>query len=179
METAIAQRTAFQSLMNDYAVYNAWANRQLVDWLRTKSGEKMEAEVPSSFPTIKKTLLHIYKTQLFFLDVIKKQQRSYDEDAVSFYEDDPVMHVPQLFDSIVEQSDELAFFLQNLKEDGFLEKVITTTPWFASEQPRYELIQHCINHSTYHRGQIVTIGRNLGITDAPMTDFNFYLLRAK
>jgi len=36
-----------------------------------------------------------------------------------------------------------------------------------------------MSHSTYHRGQIITIGRNLGMTDAPMTDFNFYLLTAK
>ncbi|MFB6801427.1 DinB family protein [Peribacillus butanolivorans] len=31
-----------------------------------------------------------------------------------------------------------------------------------------------MNHSTYHRGQIITIGRNVGLTDAPMTDFNIY-----
>jgi len=179
METALAPHTAFQNLLTDYAVYNAWANRQLVDWLGTKPVERMEEEVPSSFPTIKKTLLHIYKTQLFFLDVIKKQQKSYDEDAASFYEEDPVMTVPQLFDHIVGQSEALASFVQILNEDGLLEKVRTTTPWFASDQPRYELIQHCMNHSTYHRGQIITVGRNLGMTDAPMTDFNFYLLRAK
>jgi uncharacterized damage-inducible protein DinB len=38
---------------------------------------------------------------------------------------------------------------------------------------------HCMNHSTYHRGQIVTMGRNLGFTDAPMTDYNFYNVMAK
>ncbi len=179
METATEKRTAFQTLLNDYATYNAWVNEQLIDWLKTKPVEKMEEEVSSSFPTIKKTLLHIYKTQLFFLDVLKKQQRSYDEDAASFYEDEPEMNMAQVFDSIETQSIELDSFVQSLNEDGLLEKVKTTTPWFASDQPRHELIQHCMNHGTYHRGQIVTIGRNLGITDAPMTDFNFYLLRAK
>jgi uncharacterized damage-inducible protein DinB len=36
-----------------------------------------------------------------------------------------------------------------------------------------------MNHSTYHRGQIITIGRNLGFTDAPMTDYNFYNIHGK
>jgi len=31
-----------------------------------------------------------------------------------------------------------------------------------------------LTHSTYHCGQVVSIGWNLGYTDAPMTDYNFY-----
>ncbi len=42
-------------------------------------------------------------------------------------------------------------------------------------RPRYEIIHHGLNHSTYHRGQIVTIARNLGITDPLPTDFMQYL----
>lgn len=40
--------------------------------------------------------------------------------------------------------------------------------------PRFEFILQIVNHSTYHRGQIITIGRNVGLIDAPMTDFNVY-----
>jgi len=44
-------------------------------------------------------------------------------------------------------------------------------------QLKYQLLlmpQHCINHGTYHRGQIITIARNIGITDPPTTDYNYY-----
>jgi uncharacterized damage-inducible protein DinB len=37
------------------------------------------------------------------------------------------------------------------------------------------MIHHCMNHSTYHRGQIVTIARNLELTDPPSTDFMRYV----
>lgn len=47
-------------------------------------------------------------------------------------------------------------------------------PSEKGEKPRYEFLHHCLNHSTYHRGQVVTIGRNVSLCDAPMTDFNYY-----
>ena len=33
------------------------------------------------------------------------------------------------------------------------------------------IILHVMNHGTYHRGQLVTMGRELGISDPPKTDF--------
>ncbi|WP_373548868.1 DinB family protein [Haliscomenobacter sp.] len=34
-----------------------------------------------------------------------------------------------------------------------------------------------VNHSTYHRGQVVNYLRQLGVTDLESTDmFNFYLI---
>lgn len=48
------------------------------------------------------------------------------------------------------------------------------SPWFQCNLPKYDYLMQVINHGTYHRGQIVTIGRNIGITDATNTDYNFY-----
>lgn len=35
----------------------------------------------------------------------------------------------------------------------------------------WQIILHCMNHSTYHRGQLVTMLRNLGVEDLPATDY--------
>ena len=43
------------SLLKDYAIFNHWANTELVNWLRRKPLELMEQEVASSFPNIKTT----------------------------------------------------------------------------------------------------------------------------
>nr|MBP9197798.1 hypothetical protein [Saprospiraceae bacterium] len=39
----------------------------------------------------------------------------------------------------------------------------------------FNIIHHVMNHSTYHRGQLVTMGRELGISDPPKTDFMAFI----
>lgn len=41
----------------------------------------------------------------------------------------------------------------------------------SMKQPLYRVIHHVFNHSTYHRGQLVTMMRMLGETKIPPTDF--------
>jgi uncharacterized damage-inducible protein DinB len=180
MELLQTQRkSAFQSLLIDFANYNYWANKQLVDWLTTKPEELMDTEVPSSFSSIRKTLLHIKDTQAYWLDKILQQQDDDEEEVDSQELSDTNCGICQVFDSIIDQSGVMASIIETYDDSALQEEVCVVSPWFESVQPRFELIQHCMNHSTYHRGQIITISRNLGFTDAPMTDFNFYLLQIK
>ena len=41
--------------------------------------------------------------------------------------------------------------------------------------PQFYFIQHCMNYRIYHRGQIITIARNVGLADPPMTDLTAFL----
>jgi uncharacterized damage-inducible protein DinB len=36
--------------------------------------------------------------------------------------------------------------------------------------PFSTIVMHCMNHSTYHRGQLVTMYRQLGLKEIPSTD---------
>lgn len=158
------------SLVKDYAAYNLWANKTLVDWLRTKPAELMEQEVPSSFPSLKQTILHIWDTQRFWLSVLQKTlaPKGFQEGYDGTTED--------ILDGIVEQSEVFADYVASLTEAGLQENCYFGTPWIDGTCPRFEFIHHTMNHSTYHRGQVVTIGRNLGLIDPPMTDYAYYLL---
>ena len=40
----------------------------------------------------------------------------------------------------------------------------------AYSMPYYQMLAHVFNHSTYHRGQIVTMLRQVGFTDVGSTD---------
>ncbi|MFD1144720.1 DinB family protein [Larkinella insperata] len=159
------------SFVTDYASYNLWANQQLVDWLKTKPVALMEQTVPSSYPSLKQTLLHIWDTQRFWLSVLQQVPAPTSFIWVGFEGT-----VEDVFEGIVDQSVELADYLRSLTEAELQEDVVFASPWAQGIRSRLEFTHHCLNHSTYHRGQVVTIGRNLGLTDAPMTDYCFYFL---
>jgi uncharacterized damage-inducible protein DinB len=156
-------------LVKDYADFNLWANTKLVEWLKTKPPEKMEQEVPSSFPSLKKTLVHIWDTERFWLSVVKEEppKPSFRQKGFDGTNDD-------VFNGILSHSEEFAKYVNSLSEASLIKDCYLDTQWVKGTRPKFEYIHHCMNHSTYHRGQAVTIGRNVGLTDAPMTDYNFY-----
>lgn len=159
------------SLVRDYASYNEWANKTLVNWLKTKPAGVMDKFVPSSFPSLKETLVHIWDTQRFWLSVMQQVPP-----PPSFRQNGFHGSLEEVFSEIVKHSEDFTSYVNSLSEAQLAETVHLKTPWFEANRSRFEYIHHTMNHSTYHRGQVVTIGRHVGLTDAPMTDFNYYLL---
>lgn len=159
---------SLQHLMTNYTAYNAWANETMVNWLKTKPQEVFESEVPSSFSSILKTLNHIWAVEEFWHSVLAE-----DEIKSSRYMDQD-LYVDKVTHGIVQESQFLLDYVKTLSEADLLQEVQLDTPWVSGKMPRFEFLQHVLNHSTYHRGQVITIGRVLGLTDAPMTDYNFF-----
>jgi len=61
--------------------------------------------------------------------------------------------------------------------DTFFEQTIDfkDTTGTAYQMKAWEIIHHCMNHSTYHRGQLVTFFRQMGVGSPPSKDYIFYL----
>ncbi len=155
--------------MNNYAAFNLWANTTIADWLKMKPIAFLEQEVPSSFPCIAKTIVHISETEKFWLSILRhtplKPPPKWEKIQCGNLEALTVLE---------NQSAELSTYVRSLSETDLIEECMLDMPWMQGILPRYEYIQHCINHSTYHRGQIITIARNTGLTDPPTTDYNYY-----
>lgn len=162
------------SLVTDYVNANKWAIETIVEWLTTKPADLIEKEIASSFPGIRGTLVHIWDTERFWLSVITKQPAPPSFRFAGF---DGTL--AEVFEGIQATSRQLADYVNSLGEEELCENILLEMPWFTGNQTRYEYIQHCINHSSYHRGQLVTLGHHVGFHDAPMTDFSFYLIRIK
>jgi uncharacterized damage-inducible protein DinB len=162
------------SLLKDYAVYNLWANRTLIDWLKTKPSRLMEREIASSFPCIMATVVHIWDVQRSWLGHLKQQP------VKSFRMEGFSGTLAEAFEGILEHSAQFADYVNALDESQMAAGCRFSIPYVGEHTiPAFEIIHHTMNHSTYHRGQLVTIGRQLGLTDAPMTDYMFYLFRVK
>jgi len=159
-----------ESLLKDYASFNLWANIQFVNWLKTKPLELMVREIPSSYPTLRDTLIHIWGAEQIWLERLQLIP------PTTFLSERFNGTVEDVFEGILSQSEEFAKYVDALPDADFQEictfKLLNGT---EDSRARSKMIHHCLNHSTYHRGQMVTMARNFGLTDPPCTDYMKYV----
>jgi uncharacterized damage-inducible protein DinB len=158
---------SLQTSMINSVDYNIWVTEQLVDWLSNYSEELLQKECPSSFTSIAKTLKHISDTQLYWSSMIRETPTpQFDYVATS-------VDIKTEMENLVNEAKLLATYVKDNNE-AMRELYLIESEWFSSNFPKYEYLQHLIIHTTYHRGQIVTIGHNVGVQKAPMMDYNFW-----
>ena len=158
------------SLLKDYVEFNLWANSKIVAWLREKPVDLLYREVHSSFPSLEKTLLHICDGETVWLERLCNHKIS----------EFPSNHfkgaAEAVFSALLASSQKFRDFVVALETTDFSAPCtylqFNGAPYTT---PVGEIIQHCMNHGTFHRGQLVTMGRVLGFTDPPRTDFIHYL----
>lgn len=160
---------SIQKLVNNYIAYNTWANSKIADWLLTLDTAILYKQASSSFNSIDYTMQHILRVQRYWKSFVGGEDTSSFDWSVNEERAQKNLH------DIKVQSAEMESFILNYTEDDLQEVLNLHTPWAKNKLSRYEYILHLVNHSTYHRGQIVTIARGLNITEnIPATDYNFF-----
>ena len=167
-----------KEILQTYTTYNLWANTIIIELLKTHSS-LLDKEVKSSFTSLRKTMHHI-----FFAEEIW-HKRLHGESPASLPEptSDFTVFTQQLLVRSQSYVDLVASPRPSPQGEGannsvekYLQtacsyKAVNGTPY---TNPHWQMIMHCMNHSTYHRGQIITILRELGVTSLPTTDLMAY-----
>lgn len=141
-----------------------WANRRYLEWLAGKAYEVLFQEMPSSCPSIFKTLKHIWEAQEFWWGVVAET-----DDVVKVWELEDLTK-DRLFSGLEVNSHNLTQYVKSLSEDDLSKRIEVDNQWLQCNLTKYEYIQQFVNHAIYHRRQIVTIGHNLGLTDPPASN---------
>lgn len=158
-------------LIQQYTAFNQWANQKIVQRVQQEAEELWYMEATSSFATIDFTLQHILRTERFWTAFIRKEDTSNFDWSVKDY-----MGL-QIQQELLEQSDLLRVTSEGYTEAELTELLELKQPWANNTRSRWEYILHVVNHSTFHRGQIITQLRCLGIQDnLPATDYNMFRL---
>lgn len=156
-----------RSTIQRYAAYNHWANKQMADWLRTASEGALHKRIESSFSTIDETIFHIWNAEYLWLQTVK------GEEANNYPSIDFKGNTDEMLDAWLRASEDFCKHVQSMSPSVLQ----STRPKSQSDGHLriVDMIHHCMNHSTYHRGQLITMGRQAGLENPPRTDFIYYV----
>ena len=153
-----------------HLTFNIWANTKTAEVLTEVNDEIYYRENKSSFPSIAKTVLHMWGAQNIWLKRLQGESL-----AAWPYQIEQESKAGQLA-GLVQSSQNILDFVTS-KDDAFLSSLYSYTnmkgePFTDSVE---DTLFHVVNHSTYHRGQIITMLREAGITKVVSTDLIQYL----
>ena len=146
----------------DYANYNIWANDKLIHNLLEKNDNLLHQELVSSFPTIRATISHIWLAETGWLS--RLNNNGWEVSNVTNFSGNN----KELFNSW--QITSVNF--KNFVEKADLEEEIKfKNKGQVFSIPTREIIQTVFNHGSFHRGQVVMMMRQLGISEISQTDY--------
>lgn len=155
-----------KAVLRQQASYNVWAHQQLIQTILVLPEEKQVQEMPSSFSSLLKTILHLWDAESIWWQRLKLQERI-DRPSENFSGS-----VSDAVEGLLAQSRLWENWVNNAT-DLQLEHVFQYKTFDKAQfkQPVWQMLVHVFNHSTYHRGQLVTLLRQLGVSRVPATDF--------
>lgn len=147
--------------------YNRWANHRILGAASALSREELERDLASSFPSVLATLVHVLAAEWVWLS----RWRGHSPSALPDWDLSSLDALRAKWDEV--ERDQRSF-LADLDEETLMRRLpYRNTRGEPFEQPLWQLMRHVVNHSSYHRGQVVTLLRQLG-SRAVATDLVLY-----
>jgi uncharacterized damage-inducible protein DinB len=153
---------------------NHWANSRLAGVLEKLTEEQIDKDMGSSFPTLRKTVYHLWDSESVWyqrLQLAEQVVRPSGSFSGSFEEACRLwVRQSQLLRDWVEQASP-----QRLEHT--MAYVTSTHEYFKSTVA--QVICQLFSHGAYHRGQMVTMLRQAGITKIPSMDYIVFMRSKK
>ena len=153
--------------------YNSWANHRSLEACAALAPEQFTRELGSSFSSVRDTLAHIYGAEFVWFE------RWHGRVPAGLPSAAEIPDLESARRKIGEMDRNLIDYVASLTTDD-PKRVIEfkTTAGVAFAQQLGLCLQHLANHSTYHRGQITTLLRQLGAKAVSTDLIYFYRERA-
>jgi uncharacterized damage-inducible protein DinB len=163
-----------KDLLKEIAVFNAWSNRRISEFIISLPSEKQKAEVPSSFRSLLATLLHMWNAESAWWQRVRMVEH------LMLPGDNFSGDEQELVRGLLSQSQKWEEWITG-SSSSQLEHVCQyqNSKREVVKMPVYQIAYHVFNHSTYHRGQLVNMCRQLGIEKIPDTDFSSWVRSRK
>jgi uncharacterized damage-inducible protein DinB len=153
--------------------YNSWANHRALDACAALSEEQFTRDLGSSFRSVRDTLAHICGVEWLWLERWHGRSHNALPPAAEFPNLETLRH---RFDEV--ERNLLDYVASLTPED--IQRIIQhkTTQGVPQAAPLWQMLQHLVNHGTYHRGQVATMLRQLSAKPISTDLIYFYRERA-
>ncbi|MES2622682.1 MAG: DinB family protein [Bacteroidota bacterium] len=156
--------------LQKHLAYNLWANTNFAEALKHTEEELFDKEVASSFPSLQKTVCHMWDAESIWLSRINGVSPSvWPSQTFNGTRD-------QCLDGFLDISKNLSDFFVG-KDNTFCAQTISFKTMHGDDASETieGIIFHVVNHGSFHRGQLATMLRALGINQVPVSDLIRYL----
>jgi len=137
--------------------YHYWARDRMLEALASLTPEQYHRDLGSSFKSVRDTLTHIYAAEWAWYS------RWQGQSPTALMTTDAFPDVGSLRRAWIEHEAKMRAFVAQLGEAGltrvFEFKLLSGQ---AGASPFWQMLQHIVNHASYHRGQVTTMLRQLG-----------------
>ena len=146
--------------------YNVWANKRIAEMLSALKESDWEQPIVSSFSNIRNTLVHLKVAEELWLKRVKGESltslpsdSSGIKELLNFYQGSELWL--QYAVDLQEPEFQKTIHYNNTKGEPFTNTLGT-------------IIAHLVNHGTFHRGQLIAMFRQVGMTHLLSTDYIVY-----
>jgi uncharacterized damage-inducible protein DinB len=149
--------------------YHYWARDRLLEAVAPLTPDEWRRDLGSSFKSVHETVAHIYGAEWAW------HQRWLGQSPTALFPAEKVADVARVREAWTELEANVRPFLARLGEDGisrvFDYTLLNGTP---GSSPFWQMLQHIVNHASYHRGQVTTMLRQLGVPPGKSMDLIAY-----
>lgn len=145
--------------------YHYWARDRMLDAIEPLTAEQFNRDLGSSFKSVRETAVHLYAAEWAW------HARWQGQSPTALMTGEALPDVAAIRRAWSEHEGKMRAFLANLGEAGiarvFDYKLLGGQP---GSSPFWQMLQHIVNHASYHRGQVTTMLRQLGAQPAKSMD---------
>jgi uncharacterized damage-inducible protein DinB len=149
--------------------YHYWARNRVVEAVERLSPQQYDQDLGNSFKSIRDTLTHVYAAEWAWYE------RWHGNSPAKLLAADTFVDLAALKAAWLEQERKMRAFVDALS-DADVNRAIEfrLLNGSAGASPIGQMVQHVVNHASYHRGQITTMLRQLGAEPPKSMDMIAY-----
>ena len=149
--------------------YHYWARDRLLDAVATLTPEQYTRDLGSSFKSIRETVTHLYAAEWAWYE------RWHGRPPTALLPADQFPDLAALRSAWIGHEQKMRAYVDGLGEHG-VERVIEykLLGGQPGASPVWQMIQHVVNHASYHRGQVTTMLRQIGAQPGKPMDMIAY-----